>query len=313
MKSKNKILVFGTGKELNTILKGIKNIEGYQINVVTPLRLDIEETFYQYNTSLLLIDNWYAKIRDLVILLSNDPVFFEKFLKTKLISISPYLSKGIADLTYFDITMLNAVHYSNENINKAIEKITNIFNLKGEIVPLMEKVPLTKAIYKDGVEVSGTDLFKNEKVISEIEEASMIIFSPNNMYTELLPLLLDKNLVNALYKSYAKKVYIAPLYWERGLNTGYKAIEYFKILEHNLGNDVIDYMITNTRKFSNQLKNVLEREEKYELEFDVENLNTISTRVITADLAYQTLDGDVEHNPLAIQKIIEQILKAEVK
>lgn len=164
------------------------------------------------------------------------------------------------------------------NLKDAIEKITEILNIKGKVVPVTlegadiiallknnkkireeEKIINYPYLSKIGVKklFLEPEVKANPKVISAIKNADLIIIAPGKFYTSILPIFLVKGVSEAVRKSRAKKVFICNLMTQVGNTDGFSVEDFLTILEKYLGKDVIDYVIFNTKKLAvNQMKEV---------------------------------------------------------
>jgi uncharacterized cofD-like protein len=160
------------------------------------------------------------------------------------------------------------------DLNRGLEKIGKILDVKGKIVPVTLEKANIKAILKNNEKINGEEniinckylshigikkLFlepkvkANAKAVSAIKNADLIIIGPGKLYTSLIPIFLIKEIKDAIQCSRAKKIFICNLMTQVG-NTDYFEVEDFTaVLEKYLGKNVIDYVIFNTGRLSPSL------------------------------------------------------------
>ncbi|PIQ05104.1 MAG: hypothetical protein COW72_03010 [Candidatus Nealsonbacteria bacterium CG18_big_fil_WC_8_21_14_2_50_37_10] len=186
--------------------------------------------------------------------------------------------KGTLKGHNFGNLLIAAAIGATGNLNKAIEKIAKILNIKGKVVPVTLEMADIIAVLKNNKKIKEEEkiinypylsrigvkkLFlepkvkANPKAISAIKNANLIVIAPGKFYTSIIPIFLIKGISEAVRKSLAKKVFVCNLMTQVGNTDGFTVIDFLTILEKYLGKDVIDYIIFNTGKLSaKQVKEV---------------------------------------------------------
>ena len=163
-------------------------------------------------------------------------------------------------------------------LNKAIEKIAKILNIKDKVIPVTLEEADIIAILKNNKKIREEEkiinypylskigvkkLFlapkvkANPKAILAIKNADLIIIAPGKFYTSIIPIFLVNGISEAVRESQAKKVFVCNLMTQVGNTDGFSVENFLTILEKYLSKDVIDYIIFNTGKLSaNQVKEV---------------------------------------------------------
>lgn len=166
-----------------------------------------------------------------------------------------------------------ALEEENGDWNKTVEKLAGDLNAKAKIWPVTLQKAKIKAILKDDREIigeeniinskdiSGVGIEKlvlvpeveaNEKAISAIKEADLIVIGPGKFYTSIIPNFLVGGISQAVKESNAKKVFICNLMTQRGNIDKLKVEDYVNILEGYLGTE-LDFVIYNTAKLEDEL------------------------------------------------------------
>lgn len=130
------------------------------------------------------------------------------------------------------------------DLNRAIEQLSRIFAVRGDVLPVTLDNVFLHARTRDGIEVEGEekiDLGKyegekvlesiwyepkiaqvNPKVIAAVEKADIIVLGPGDLYTSILANLIFKDLTQAVARSKAFKCYVLNVankpYETRGYN-----------------------------------------------------------------------------------------------
>ncbi len=188
--------------------------------------------------------------------------------------------KGTLKGHNFGNLLIAAAIGATGGLDKAMDKIGKILNIKGRVVPVtLEKADIV-AVLKNNKKIKEEEkiincpylskvgvkkLFlepkvkANPKAISAIQNADLIIIAPGKFYTSILPIFLAKGISEAVRKSQAKKVFVCNLMTQVGNTDDFYVMDFLTILEKYLGKDIIDYIIFNTGKLSvNQVKKVRE-------------------------------------------------------
>jgi uncharacterized cofD-like protein len=174
--------------------------------------------------------------------------------------------------------LITAASQTGENIEKGIDKIGSILDVKGKVLPVTLENTNIMAVLKNNQKISGEDnivkfrylskigikkLFLEPKVkvnpgvISAIKKADLIIIGPGKFYTSIISNFLIKEVPQAIKKARAKKVFVCNLMTQTGNTDNFKAEDFIKILEKYLGRKTIDYVVFNIGKLSKeQLKEV---------------------------------------------------------
>jgi uncharacterized cofD-like protein len=157
------------------------------------------------------------------------------------------------------------------DLNHGLKKIGKILDIEGKIIPVTLKDSNIKAILKNDEEIIGEEniinckhlsnvgikkLFlepkvkANPKAVSSIKNADVIIIGPGKFYTSLIPILLVKEIKDAIQRSRAKKVFICNLMTQVGNTDHFNVEDFVTVLEKYLGKNVIDYVVFNTGRLS---------------------------------------------------------------
>ena len=265
-KEMQKVVCLGGGTGVSVVLSGLKKYPLDLTAIVTMFDSGGSSGKLRKELGILPLGD----VRQCLLVLSNEDNL------TKLFHYR--FGKGTLKGHNFGNLLIAAAIGATGGLNKAIEKISEILNIKGKVVPVNlenadivavlknnkkikeeEKIINCSYLSKVGVKklFLTPEVKANLQAISAIEKADLIIIAPGKFYTSILPIFLVKGISEAFRKSQAKKVFICNLMTQVGNTDGFSVEDFLTILEKYLGKDVIDYVIFNTGKLSaNQLKEV---------------------------------------------------------
>lgn len=157
-----------------------------------------------------------------------------------------------------------------DNFETAVYKMSQIFAITGRVLPVtMDDINLV-AEMEDGSTVIGEsnipkEAKKNntrikkmkldkigvkplEEVLHSIENADAIVIGPGSLYTSILPNLLVEDVVDALARSKAPKIYVCNIMTQPGETDGKNVLDHVRVLTDHVGTNFIDYVVTNNEK-----------------------------------------------------------------
>ena len=263
-----KIVCLGGGTGVSVVLSGFKKYPLDLTAIVTMFDSGGSSGKLRKELGILPLGD----VRQCLVALSNE---------TNLTNLFHYrFGKGTLKGHNFGNLLIAAATEATGGLDKAIDKISKILNIKDKVVPVTldradiiailknnkkikeeEKIINCPYLSKVGVKklFLKPEVKANPKAISAIQNADLIIITPGKFYTSIIPIFLVKGISAAIRKSRAKKVFVCNLMTQVGNTDGFSVIDFLTILEKYLGKDIIDYFIFNTGKLSvNQVKEVRE-------------------------------------------------------
>ncbi len=218
--------------------------------------------------------------------------------------------------------MMVALTSVTGDFSKALSKIQEIFKTKGKILPATvetvsiwaetsvgervdreENIDLgrfTGTIEKLHIKPSNPKTSK--EVIDSVMEADLIIAGPGDLYSTVLPVLLIPEILNAIKKSKAKKLYVVNVANKQFETPNYKVNNYIDAIVRHCGGNIFEYVLMN----SNINLNI---PDKYKRQYEFVPLDYEKNKdysVITRDLV--NTDFPLYHDSHKLAKaIIENI------
>lgn len=172
---------------------------------------------------------------------------------------------------------------------QAIATASEIFQLKGTVLPVsLDDVDLV-AEYQDGTVIKGEHEIDEpahqggKRIISLTTEpeaeiyqqtkkaiiaADLIVIGPGDIYTSILPNFIVKGFKKAVNESKAKIVYVLNLMNRYSQTPEFKASEYIDEIESYLGS-TIDYVVVNSQKIPKKILHKYKKKKSYPVKDDL--------------------------------------------
>ena len=314
-----KIVVIGGGSGLNTVLKGMK---GYTNNLTAivemseygDLKSDIKE-----NLHLLPIED----VKQSIIALSEDEDEMKKLLDLKLQS----------GMDFTDI-FLSAMQEINGEGSKFIENISKVLNITGKILPVtldkmnicaeledgtiveqknkiaetaMEKVSSINRVY-----ISPSNARPAPGVLEAIMEAEAIIIGPGNLFTDVIPNLLIKNISKTIKESKAIKIYIGNIMTKPGETDDFTLSDHINAIYEHANNRIIDYCIYDTGEVVPEFIRKYNKDGADLVEQDIQKVRDLGIKTIPKD--FSCIENDtVRHDPTSVADAIIELICEDLK
>ena len=180
----------------------------------------------------------------------------------------------------FGNLLLSALEKVTGSFDRAVEEMGRIMVIKGKVIPVTTNKVHLKMILRNNKLLDGeheidvsTEIDKgfqsiylepfpeaNSRAIDQIMTADLVILSPGDLYTSLIPNLLVDGVSKALRETGAKKALVVNLMNKRGQTTQFKSMDYVRDLKRFIGKDVFDFILVNSSKAPEDLIKLYEQE-----------------------------------------------------
>jgi len=221
--------------------------------------------------------------------------------------------------------LLTALLEQKGDFASAIPVLAKLLDIEGKALPITEDNAELIGITEDNQKIYGeTSITKTKKkikrvmydhevkanpdVIEAIEEADLILFSSGSLLTSIIPNIIIDDVVRAIKKSKASKLYICNLVTQPGETDEYKVSDHIKVLEEYLGKRTINMVLANNDPIPREIvEKYATKEQKDPVELDEKTLKEMKIRVIK-DKIYSVESGYLRHDTLKTAYLIFSVL-----
>lgn len=302
---KKKVVVFGGGNGLSTLLSGLKEFP-VDITAIVSVSDDGKSTGRlreEFNIPAM------GDVRRVLISLSEVEPIVEKLMNYRFQTTSDLDGHTVGNL------MLTALTNITGNMSDSIEVLGNVFNLKGKVLPLTEDNVVLMAHMKDGKTIEGEhiitdypsqiqDLFYKEEpviptqVLEEIRQADMIILSMGSLFTSVICNLISKDVIQAIDDSHAKILYVCNIMTQPGETDDFTVSDHVETLNRYLGKNKITDVIVNTGEITPEvIEKYAVEEQKDPVVIDYENLKDVH---LIEDQLVKIINDQIHHDVMKL-------------
>ncbi len=322
LKKGPKIVVIGGGSGLPNLLKGLKE---YTSNITAVVNVSSDDT--TISSAMSGIDRVTpGDIRKCIAALSTS--------ESDIGSLLTFRSKEdrIEDRSSVGNDIITALIEITGSFPKAIDKLSEIFNMQGKIYPVTTQEIILCAGLEDGEVVVGKEniiervketkspikqIFLKDggvkalpDVVEAIRSANVIVLGPGALYTSVASSLLVEEVSKAIVRSKAKKVYVANIMNQPGQTDGYTLARYINEIERYIGKHVLDYAIVNNGEITEEMIKDFNQEDSTPVKIDLENIQNRAISVVQEDLIL-TAKNAIIHNSERLAEIIMAITNSK--
>ena len=294
---RKKVVVFGGGTGMSSLLRGLKEFP-LDITAVVSVSDDARSTGRlreEFHVPAM------GDIRQVIVALSESGPFVEELLNYRFKTTSDLNGHPVGNL------ILTAVSNMTGNISNGVAALGSVFNLKGKVLPLTNDLVTLVGKMADGKTVEGehnitaykADVKEvhykekpkvNSEVITAIKEADLVILSMGSLYTSVIPNLLCDEVIRTIDSTKTPIMYACNIVTQPGETDDLKVSDHVKIINKYLGKRKVDVVIANNGKIDEDIRKKYETlEQKDPVILDRENLKDIE--VIEND--YVTIDKEL--------------------
>ena len=314
-----KIVVIGGGSGLNTVLKGMKDYTNNLTAIVEMSDYGDTKKDIKDNLSLLPIED----VKQSIIALSDNEEEMKNLLNLR-------IQSGM-DFTDF---FLSAMQEINGEGSKFIENISKVLNITGKILPVtLDKMNICAelddgTIIEEKNKIAETATEKVSKisrvyiapsnarpapgVLEAISEADAIIIGPGNLFTDVIPNLLIKNIAKTIKESKAIKIYIGNIMTKPGETDDFTLSDHINAIYEHANNKIIDYCIYDTGEVVPEFIRRYNKDGADLVEQDIQKVKELGIKTIPKDFACIENDA-VRHDPTSVADSIIELICDDLK
>jgi uncharacterized cofD-like protein len=147
--------------------------------------------------------------------------------------------------------ILTAMSQLEDDLLRAIEWASSVLDVQGRVLPASLEPLTLRADYDDGscmygesriaaiqrrieqVSIHPASARALPQALRAIHDADLIVIGPGSLYTSIIPVLLIRDIADAIERSAARVVLVLNLMTEPGETDGYSAVDFMHALRHH--------------------------------------------------------------------------------
>lgn len=301
-----KTTVIGGGTGSFTLLTGLKNYRDIDLTAIVAMTDDGGSTGLLRDELGVLPP---GDIRQCLVALSHSEDIWRRLFTYR-------FNHGRLKGHNFGNLFISALEQITGSFEESISLAGEILQTRGQVIPVtLDNVRLVARTSKGKV-IFGEhqiDLKKNviqdisfkpnptlnPKALERILESDLIVISPGDIYTSLLPTLLVPGVCDSINDSLAKKVYVCNVMTQPKHTSGFKVIDFVELFELKLGKNIFDTVLYNTKKPSSAFVKAYSKEGEYPVCYSQRDFKRNDISFIGADILSQKIPQKVEGDKLA--------------
>lgn len=321
LKKGPKIVTIGGGKGLSNILSGLKEFTSNITSIVSTFDDGGDTGVIMEQVDMLPPGD----IRRSIIALSYSEPTMEKLLSYR-------FKDGKIENHSVGNVIIAAMTEIMGGFAPAVQKLSEILNVKGKILPVtLDKAKLCAGLENGEIVVGennirprvlesksrikqiflkDTEASPAPGVLEAIKEADAIVLGPGSLYTSVICNLLVTDVGKTIVQSKAKKVMVSNLMNEPGETLGYTLAKHVNEVERYLGKHILDYLIANNGEITDDMLLDFNQGLSTPVISDLQNIQNRTISVIEEDLVI-TAPSSILHDNLRVAEMIVEIAKSK--
>jgi uncharacterized cofD-like protein len=253
-------------------------------------------------------------IRNCMVALSQDEALLGRLFQYRF-----HAGHGLVGHNFGNLFLAALTHVTGD-FAEAVRVSSKVLAIRGRIFPSTISNVSLAATLEDGRKVHGetritasrkpikklTLLPRNvrplPKALEAIQQADLILLGPGSLYTSILPNLLIPEIVNAIAKSKAPRVYISNLMTQPGETSGYALADHLRAIEKHTPRRVIDWVVANRQAVSPEVAKRYRAQGAEPVAINVPDLQKLGYRIVLDNLLEQ--HGVIRHNPARLARLL---------
>ena len=247
-----KVVVIGGGTGQSALLRGLKQVPDIELTTIVTVADDGGSTGRLRNDLHLPA---MGDLRNVMLALSEKEDIMSAMMNYR-------FDKNAGELAGHNLgnIMISALARKSGDFMQAIDDLSEVLKVKGDVMPSTVKYVTLHAMMTDGTEVIGehyiTEAHKKidrvfypeyvpayNKALTAIREADYIIIGIGSVFTSILPNIVIQDIKEELLKARAHTVYYCNSMTEMGETDGYSLQDHVKALDRHIGQPIIDLVV----------------------------------------------------------------------
>lgn len=315
-----KIVALGGGTGLSTLLRGIKTYSANITAVVTVA--DDGGSSGRLRREIGVLPP--GDIRNCLAALADE--------ETLLAELFQYRFQGGTGLSghSFGNLFLAAMADITGDLEQAVVASSQVLAVRGEVLPATLTDVTLWAELTDGRRIQGESRIAEARgkivrvgcvpatppplprVIEAIAEAEVIVIGPGSLYTSVIPNLLVPDIVEAIARSPALRIYVCNIMTEPGETDGYTVSDHILAIDRACGDrPVFDAVVVQKSKPSARSLIRYAQKQSHPVDLDLDVVERLGRQVILANIMSEDREsGMVRHDSLKLARTLAQQFSA---
>jgi len=253
-------------------------------------------------------------IRNCMVALSKDEPLLSRLFQYRFKA-----GRGLRGHNFGNLFLAALTHVTGD-FAEAVRVSSRVLAARGRIFPsTLSNVHLV-ATLADGKRVQGETRISRSQVpirkielnprrarafptaVEAIRQADLIFMGPGSLYTSVIPNLLIREIVDAIARSKAPRIYIANLMTQPGETTRYSLSDHLQAIQHHARGRVIDVVVANRQAVSPKVARRYLAQGAEPVRLDRENVLKMKVRLITGNLVQE--HGVLRHNSARLARLL---------
>jgi uncharacterized cofD-like protein len=318
------VVALGGGTGLSTLLRGLKEFvtrrrddPADHLKPISDLTAIVTVTDDGGSSGRLRRENRIlppGDIRNCMVALSQDEALLSHLFQYRF-----HAGRGLVGHNFGNLFLAALTHVTGD-FAEAVRVSSKVLAIRGRIFPSTISNVSLVATLQTGRKVHGetritasrTPITKLSllprtarplpKAVEAIEEADLILLGPGSLYTSILPNLLIREILNAIAKSKAPRVYIANLMTQPGETSGYALADHLRAIQRHTPRRVIDWVVANLQPISPEVAKRYRAQGAEPVAVDIPELQKLGYRVVLDNLLEE--HGVIRHNPARLARLL---------
>ncbi len=309
------IVVIGGGTGLSSMLKGMKKLDDANITAIVTVADDGGSTGRIrdiYNVPAV------GDIRHVLTAMApdEDEHFFADLMNYRFQGNEDVGGHNLGNLIFL------ALMDTTGSFIGAIEAISHVLKVKGNILPSTLDVVTLYAMMEDGTLVRGeknipkasnniNHVFYQQKVhaykqaLKAIHQADLIVYGIGSLYTSIMPNLIIPEISEAIQKNPCPKIYFCNAMSQPGETDNYSVEDHIRAIESHSFEHPVDLVVVNDSYVPQVILENYKKEGSFPIRIKEKNHTYgIMTRML---VQFDAL-GRIRHNPEAVKNTVKEIL-----
>ncbi len=319
-----RIVVFGGGTGLSTLLRGLKHFTSNLTAIVTVADNGGSSGMLREDLHILPPGD----IRNCILALADTEPLMNELMNYRFES-----QHGRLAGQCFGNLFIAAMAGVSDNFHDAIRKMSKVLAVKGQVLPVTLQDIQISAILNDRTTIHGesaignriataeNDIYKImmepsdatplDEAINEIDNAEIIVLGPGSLYTSIIPHLLFPQIREAINRSNSKRVYISNIMTQPAETLNYDLSKHLDAMTRHCmtdnPRDYIDYCIVNNQKLNKITEDEYKKTNSCQVKYSKEETEKTGIKIVEAPLITINEKGAVRHDHDLLAEIVMQI------